>query len=235
MALAHSPKIITDGLVLCLDAADPKSYPGSGTAWTDRSGNSNHFTLYNSPTYNTAGYFTFDGVDEYARSSNTIDLTSTDAVTVEVAFRVSSVTINEMIFEHTANWNGNSGAFGAFSNSRGSWASTPTTDHFIHMNSDAGRLDSGPSDDLTAFNYNTMLFSNANGVTHYNNGSQPTIYNDTPSSVTNFANDYTYISTRGGTSFYGGMDIVFIRIYNRELSTSEILQNYNATKSRFGL
>ena len=42
MALSHSPKIVTDGLVLCLDAGDGKSYSGSGTTWTDRSGNGNN-------------------------------------------------------------------------------------------------------------------------------------------------------------------------------------------------
>ena len=44
MGLSHSPKIVTNGLVLCLDAANPKSYPGSGTAWTDLSGNARNAT-----------------------------------------------------------------------------------------------------------------------------------------------------------------------------------------------
>ena len=48
MALAHSPKIVTDGLVLCLDAGNPKSYPGSGTTWYDLSGNGNNGTNSNS-------------------------------------------------------------------------------------------------------------------------------------------------------------------------------------------
>ena len=56
MATSYSPKIITDGLVLCLDAGDGKSYSGSGTAWTDRSGNDNHGTLVNGPTFNSDGY-----------------------------------------------------------------------------------------------------------------------------------------------------------------------------------
>ena len=47
MGLAHSPKIVTDGLVLCLDAGDGKSYSGSGTTWTDRSGQDNNGTLTN--------------------------------------------------------------------------------------------------------------------------------------------------------------------------------------------
>jgi len=66
MGLAHSPRIVTDGLVLCLDAANSKSYPGSGTAWFDLSGRGNNGTLQNSPTYSidNLGNFSFDGIDD---------------------------------------------------------------------------------------------------------------------------------------------------------------------------
>ena len=50
MALSHSPKIVTNGLVLCLYAGDGKSYGGSVTTWTDRGGNGNNGTLLNGPT-----------------------------------------------------------------------------------------------------------------------------------------------------------------------------------------
>ena len=63
MALSHSPKIVTDGLVLCLDAGDRKSYSGSGTTWTDRSGEGNNGTLVNGPTFDSGngGSIYFDG------------------------------------------------------------------------------------------------------------------------------------------------------------------------------
>ena len=51
MAYRNGPKIVTDGLVLCLDAAIGKSYPGSGNTWYDLSGNGNNCTLYNSPSF----------------------------------------------------------------------------------------------------------------------------------------------------------------------------------------
>jgi hypothetical protein len=65
MSLAHSPSIVLPGLVLCLDAANSKSYPGSGTTWTDLSGNGNNGTLQNGPTYDTnnLGSFSLDGVN----------------------------------------------------------------------------------------------------------------------------------------------------------------------------
>ena len=72
MALSHSPLIVTDGLVLCLDAANKKSYSGSGTTWTDRSGNGNNGTLVNGPTFDSGngGSIDFDGVDDNVNLGN---------------------------------------------------------------------------------------------------------------------------------------------------------------------
>jgi hypothetical protein len=62
MGTNYNPQIVTSGLVLALDSANPKSYPGSGTTWTDLSGQNNTGTLVNSPTYNSAnGTLTFTG------------------------------------------------------------------------------------------------------------------------------------------------------------------------------
>lgn len=67
MALQHSPSIITDGLLFCVDAANPRSYPGSGTNWFQLSGNTNTGVLTNGPTYNSSnlGSLSFDGTDDY--------------------------------------------------------------------------------------------------------------------------------------------------------------------------
>jgi hypothetical protein len=98
------PNTITNGLVLSLDAANAKSYPGSGNTWFDISGNNNHFTLYNSPSYNTLGYFVLDGVDDYIRSTNTLNLSNTNVVTVDLWLKVNSYPgsgIVDIIYEHT--------------------------------------------------------------------------------------------------------------------------------------
>ena len=70
MATYYSPKIVTDGLVLALDAANRKSYNSGSTTWYDLSGNNNNGTLYNGPTFNSAnsGSIVFDGVDDYSTS-----------------------------------------------------------------------------------------------------------------------------------------------------------------------
>jgi len=67
MSVVRGPKIVTDNLILCLNAADKKSYSGSGTTWHDRSGNDYDGTLTNGPTFSDAngGSIVFDGVDDY--------------------------------------------------------------------------------------------------------------------------------------------------------------------------
>jgi hypothetical protein len=67
MGTNYNPRIVTNGLSLCLDAGNVKSYPGSGTTWTDLSGNGNNGTLTNGPTYSfsNGGSIVFDGTDDY--------------------------------------------------------------------------------------------------------------------------------------------------------------------------
>ena len=67
MGLSHSPRIVTDGLVFCVDAGDKMSYPGAGTTWTDLSKNRNNGTLTNGPTFNSAngGSISLDGSNDY--------------------------------------------------------------------------------------------------------------------------------------------------------------------------
>jgi hypothetical protein len=76
MAVNYSPKIITDGLVLYLDAANTRSYPGSGTVWSDLSRGGNNGTLRNGPTFNSGngGSIVFDGVNDYASFPNNTNL-----------------------------------------------------------------------------------------------------------------------------------------------------------------
>ena len=66
MSLGHGASIVRDGLVLHLDAANTKSYPGSGTTWKDLSGNGNHGTLINGASFSNNS-FVFDGVDDYVQ------------------------------------------------------------------------------------------------------------------------------------------------------------------------
>ena len=74
MSNYYGPRIVTDGLIACLDAANTKSYPGSGTVWTDISGNGRNGPLINGPTFNSSnrGSIQFDGTNDYINFGNTL-------------------------------------------------------------------------------------------------------------------------------------------------------------------
>jgi hypothetical protein len=81
MALAHSPSIVTNGLILCLDAANPRSYPGTGTIWYDASGKDNHHTIIGAPTFSN-GRFTLNGTTQGFNRLSTINGVTTNCTVV---------------------------------------------------------------------------------------------------------------------------------------------------------
>ena len=91
MATDYNPSIVTDGLVLCLDAANTKSYPGSGTTWTDISGKGYDGTLTNGPTFSSdnLGCIVFDGSNDRVDGVHNSELNLTQDLTVECWFRRS--------------------------------------------------------------------------------------------------------------------------------------------------
>lgn len=82
MGVGYNPKIVTDGLVMCLDAANRKSYSGTGTIWRDLVG-SNNGTLTNGPTYSSAGggSIVFDGANDFVQCLGSITVTAATFVT----------------------------------------------------------------------------------------------------------------------------------------------------------
>jgi hypothetical protein len=84
MGFYRGANVVTSGLVLALDAANTKSYPGSGTTWSDLSGNGNTGTLTNGPTFNSAngGSIAFDGIDDYTNLGLVTQLTNITNVSV---------------------------------------------------------------------------------------------------------------------------------------------------------
>ena len=109
MALQYSPKISTDGLVLCLDAADRNSYPGTGTTWTDLSGNGNNGTLTNGPTFSSSnrGGISVDGTNDYINCGNgsTIQQTTNDfsiSVWIKILTQTGTATFKGIIISKNA-------------------------------------------------------------------------------------------------------------------------------------
>jgi hypothetical protein len=99
------PHIITDGLVLALDAASSRSYPGTGTTWTDLSGNGNNATLNGNaanPVWNSAGYWSFsataNGLNGGMIISNSTSLSAIGtSATVELVFTLETKSIRRNI------------------------------------------------------------------------------------------------------------------------------------------
>lgn len=226
--------IITSGLIMHLDAGNTASYPGSGVTWTDISGSGNNVTLQNSPTYSN-GALTFNGTNQWARTTANLNLTTYDSITVEMLVRSTNPTVSQMAWEHTANWNTNVGGLGLSIHSNGTgvllnvhhtnhntsvarnYEATVGTNWAVHTNVYSRIGDSLGR--LTYVNGQYVSFSIINGY------ATTTV---TPAGAS-FANDVLYFASRGGTSAYMPGQIARFRIYNRKLSATEISQNFNAT------
>jgi hypothetical protein len=216
--------IVRDGLVLDLDAAKRDSYSGVGTAWNDISGNQNNGTLINGPTFNSGngGSIVFDGVNDYT----SLNFINPYAETVIV-----------WVKSNTSTWNEN----GWISSSR------RQNGHIIHpnqsissvgfyiLNSSAGFLLVGtitPSS-ITIPNMYCITTNGSNSHKIYLNGSLQAT-NTTSVTRTTSPTAQTYEIAKDDTvARYGNGTYYSVLRYNRELSASEILQNYNATKGRY--
>ena len=254
MGFHRGPKIVTDGLVLYLDAANPKSYPGTGTIWNDLSGNGNNAIKNNGSYNNTTKYWesVYDpdylgGTDKLAftvghsTSINNAFSTTTGGWTIEEWIRIDDNTYPEAAAGGVGSNNAyKSGQIG-FDWNHGEY------NNYIEMGVgnnvgqgrgyDVNQSLSLPSKFQTLGQWlcRTLYWDRANDTMGaYYNGE--------------FINDID-ISSVSGQTLYDGGGITFgtlygwthdgaragIKTYNRVLSASEVQQNYNAIKSRFGL
>jgi hypothetical protein len=218
MAFNYSPKIVTDGLVLYLDAANTRSYPGSGTTWTDLSRSGNNGSLINGPTFNSGngGSIVFDGSNDYVSVSSSTSLN--EPKTIESWIYVTS--------QQTAM---------ILSRGIGNYELYTFTDGFVYTywgNAFNASINN-PSVTLNVWNQFCFTLSGTT-ETVYKNGSL--IGSRTLNATPSYSNTGNLdIARRNTNTLYLNGRIPNIKIYNRALSATEILQNYNATKTRFGL
>jgi hypothetical protein len=241
MGFYRGPRLVTEGLVLALDAGSQRSYPGSGNTWYDLSGNGNHVTLYNSPSFNN-GVLSFNGINQYGKTTSELDLSNKTGITVDICIKVASESTNSMVFEHTTNWNSRNsyggimyGGFGWYTNSNGS-TGVPNTQH-LQLNGNVALSSANVVMNVTTFNIITIVYDFTKPFGEEVSAYQNSVFVGDSSSGENtsqFASDYLYLASRGGISF-GSVDYSLIRVYNRALTSAEILQNFNAQKGRFGL
>ena len=244
--IAYYGGIVTNGLVLDLDAAKKDSYPGTGTAWNDISGNRNNGTLTNGPTFSTnnGGSIVFDGVDDYASCGTLGNYGSemgTKGITLDFGFK-STYTAAFKIFG-TINTGTNTLLLVNFNRDENDNYSSKKTSFALRGNG-GFYLIGAISTDIYTGNFFIISITrqpSTNQISFYINGVlQTTLYGSyttSPNTFSNFEYPFTVGATnnRGTVSFNLNCDIPYFRIYNRALNTSEILQNYNATKGRYGL
>jgi len=231
------PHIITDQLVLAMDAASAKSYPGSGVYWYGLTENKNQATLNNGPTLEDSNYISFDGTNDYA------------SFTTEYAFTTGNGTMFsfELWFKMRTLPTAEYGANGHI------WGGENGNDVVIYLNP----ASSGVSRGILIYDdtrYNTSMMTTGgftadtwshwimtgngtnNTVTHYING-------ELDRGPTAILPTSQYVKPWGGTRFaydsrwstYSTLDLAVARQYMKELTLEEVQQNYNAQKSRFGL
>ena len=224
MSYNTGPKIVTDGLVLCLDAADTNSYPRTGTVWYDQSGNGSNGTLTNGPTFSSAngGGIVFDGSNDYCliQNSDSVNISGGE-ITLEAFIKVNNfgsaeAWIHKNLQYTIAFYPTTGGGYITYADSS-NWSYSSFGFHGLF---------------LTNTYYHIVATKINNVVTIYSNGSI-IVSKSFGSSISTSSNNL-YIGSFA-TSYYFNGSIYTTRLYNKALSADEVRRNYNATKGRFGL
>lgn len=231
MAGNIAPNIIKDGLVVCLDAANTKSYTSGSTTWNDISRGENNGILTNGPTFNSAngGSIVFDGNNDFVNLGNKSVLNFTINFTLALWIKLNATNNGQTIISKNE-----AGGYGIIYK----FASSQKIETWYYINGSyrfAGDLATNYT--IGKWYYITSTFDGTD-VRFFRNGSLIQTVNS-PGSVT-LTNEPLVLAANPNSSgtvfqdFFNG-SIAAVHIYNKSLTTSEVLQNYNATKSRFGL
>lgn len=221
MSFHHSPKIVTDGLVMCLDAANKKSYSGSGNTWRDLSGNNNHGILTNSPTFSSlnGGIIIFNGTNNFVDTQKTAaQLGFYDATYTMEAWVYPTALDSDRTMFGTDTVGGRQGLHLVFRSAQ---------IYQGHFGSDFG------AGTVSINNWYQIVYTyniTNNACQIFKNG----ILQGT-GSIGSFIGTGNILIGRWANFYYFSGNGSIYRIYNRLLSASQILQNYNALKGRFSL
>lgn len=224
-------KIVTNGLVLALDAGDRNSYVSGSTTWFDLSGNNNTGSLINGPTFSSAngGSIVFDGVNDYVILARPSQIITSGSITISLWAKWTTVGTTTSTIQALVDNN---------------HSSSPVQGFVIQDRPDLSKkLTFGVTPNLIGV---SSSFQVGDGTwrhiacTHEPGSSKLYVNGvlDGTSADTYIANVQPNISI-GYWQFIPGRylngTIPQVQIYNRALSAQEVLQNYNAQKSRFGL
>ena len=252
MAVQYNPGIVTDGLVLCLDAANRKSYPGSGVTLSDLCLSNNNLTLINGPTYNTSngGFILFDGANDYGEviTRNT-NLEFQPLQPFSVFCWMKNASSGNTILANMIN----SGSYQGWDIWKESTSSIAM--HLIaawSANAMKVVVNFTFSSSWQYFGYTydgscpTTTLTTSNSVDFYTNGILNTSgksavvdgFNTSSETITYNTNQRFRLASRwasGAASSNSNVDLGAVQIYNKKLNAQEVLQNFNALRGRFGI
>jgi hypothetical protein len=234
MSLGHGASIVRDGLVLHLDAANTKSYPGSGTTWTDLSGNGNNGTLTNGVGYNSdnKGALSFDGINDYVIVPDNSTLDMETAWSIESwCRREGGPPAGQTLVKIISKWENYFLALD-FTNGADIYGCVGTGNGHICLAGGAERNNELP---LNTWAHLIATYSESSGVARiYYNGTQIESWS---ASSTASNNNPLCIGTGGSAAqdqYFNGK-ISACRVYNRALTAAEVRQNFESTRSRYGI
>ena len=234
------PYIVTSGLVLYLDAGNTRSYPGSGTTWYDISGSGNNGTMVNGPIFGTAsgGQITFDGINDRITLQNT-NISATGNWTISSWFNLSTLNLDlvngaaAVLYSQYLPIPGN-GRFLLLVRNDG----TITNKFQLFLGSGAGYSNQTITGTTTAqinTTYNLVAIRNGSVFSLYLNGNLEASVDLTGTNISLLQSTTEIGGVSNGNFGWVNGKIYNTMVYNRALSNTEITQNFNATKSRFGL
>jgi len=214
MALGHGAKVPTNGLVMCLDAANTKSYPGTGTTWTDITGNGNDGTMTGITFQSEAGgCMETTGVTGSYIDVSALDLTSVDH-TIVCGARYTTGTNGRVVCGRTNNWLlGHHGGYLDRYYAAG-WINQPTAD-----TSENWKIYAGTG--ATAADKYSLYVNGENEVLDSAAGAQG------PTGIR--------IGKSHSSTEFSDARTSFVLAYNRILTAGEVLAIYNAYRGRFGI
>ena len=237
MAVQYNPSIVTDGLIMYLDAANVRSYGGTGITWADLSSQANSITLYNGPAYNTTTTpnISFDGTDDYGiNNGNTAvqNLMATTSFSFSFWAKFNATTSNRVVF-------GNGDPEFELISGYQVRVSPNTGILSIYLNDAvlfALRIQSYSGLGGFVGTWNNFVYTNTTleGKV-YRNGSLLSQNAPITSDFTVSSTEPLFIGMGPFNTRYTNMNLAVLKIYNKTLSASEVLSNYNALRGRFGL
>ena len=248
MALAHSPSIVTNGLVLCLDAGNTKSYSAgiSTTAWNDLSGRGNNGTLTNGTYYNSSngGSIDFDGAQTYpngtlniSNSQSLQNTLSTNSFTITSVSKCTDLTYPKSVFPFWIETYILNNTTAIANRGMSSGDGSNETGFRIEVNN-GGTYFQGTVSHTTVLStiyHRTIVIDRSNGFKfkYYVNGIFLGEVESTSITGSIYSSGGLVFGNMYGWTFKGSL--YNFSLHNRTLTESEIQQNYNALKGRFGL